>query len=100
MICDKYNLIKPVVEQPQYNILARDNMEVKYRRLFEAGKLGTTVWSPLASGVLTGKYNDGVPEGSRFDKNQDLLYILNKYFGASSKDATVTALNKFNELAK
>ena len=85
MICEKYNLIKPIVEQPQYNLLARDNMEVKYRRLFEAGKLGTTVWSPLASGVLTGKYNNGIPEGSRFDKNQDLVFILNRYFSPDTK---------------
>ena len=64
-ICEKYNLIKPVVEQPQYNILERDNMAVKYRRLFEQGLLGSTVFSPLAGGTLTGKYNDGIPEGSR-----------------------------------
>lgn len=41
-------------------------MEVDYARLFKDNKLGTTVWSPLASGILTGKYNDGIPEGSRF----------------------------------
>jgi len=75
-------------------------MEVKYRRLFEKGLLGTTVWSPLASGILTGKYNNGVPEGSRFDKNQDLLRILNKYFSEEKKEKTIAALNKFAELAK
>ena len=80
MICEKYNLVKPVVEQCQYNLFVRDNMEVKYRRLFEQKKLGTTVWSPLASGILTGKYNNGIPEGSRFDKNQDLIGIFNRYF--------------------
>ena len=85
MVCEKYNLIKPVIEQPQYNIMNRDNIEVKYRRLFEAGKLGTTVWSPLASGILTGKYNDGIPEESRFDKNKDLAFIFNRYFGPDSK---------------
>jgi aryl-alcohol dehydrogenase-like predicted oxidoreductase len=61
-------------------LFVRDNMEVKYRRLFQQGKIGTTIWSPLASGGLTGKYNNGVPEGSRFDKNQDLIRILNIYF--------------------
>jgi aryl-alcohol dehydrogenase-like predicted oxidoreductase len=100
MICEKYNLIKPVVEQPQYNIFERDNMEVKYRRLFEKGLLGTTVWSPLASGILTGKYNQGVPEGSRFDKNQDLMRILNRYFSEEKKEKTIAALNKFADLAK
>ena len=80
MVCEKLNLIKPIAEQCQYNLFKRDNMEVKYRRLFEKGQLGTTVWSPLASGILTGKYNNGIPEGSRFDKNQDLIGILNRYF--------------------
>ena len=75
-------------------------MEVKYRRLFEQGKLGTTVWSPLASGVLTGKYNNGIPEGSRFDNNQDLIFVLNQYFSPTTKEATIAALNQFKELAK
>lgn len=60
------NLIPPVVEQPQYNLFERTNMEKNYLRLFEAPyKIGTTIWSPLASGVLTGKYNEKIPEGSR-----------------------------------
>ena len=71
-------------------------MEVKYRRLFQDKKLGTTVWSPLASGVLTGKYNNGIPEGSRFDKNQDLIGILNRYFSEDKKEATVATLNQFS----
>lgn len=100
MVCDKYNLVRPVVEQPQYNLFARDNMEVKYRRLFQQGKLGTTVWSPLASGILTGKYNDGIPEGSRFDKNQDLIGIFNRYFTGEKKEKTLSSLNKFSDLAK
>ena len=75
-------------------------MEVKYRRLFEAGKLGTTVWSPLASGILTGKYNDGIPEGSRFDTNKDLIGSFNRYFSEEKKDKTLVSLNKFAELAK
>lgn len=80
MICEKYNLVKPVVEQCQYNLFQRDKMEQDYRNLFEKKLLGTTVWSPLASGILTGKYNEGVPEGSRFDTNPDLKGILNMYF--------------------
>ena len=55
-------------------------MEVKYRKLFEAGQLGTTVWSQLAGGVLTGKYNQGIPEGSRYDKNPDLINISKDSF--------------------
>lgn len=64
-IADKRNLRKPVMEQPQYNLLHRNKVEVEYARLYEDLGLGLTTWSPLASGVLTGKYVDGIPEGSR-----------------------------------
>jgi aryl-alcohol dehydrogenase-like predicted oxidoreductase len=53
------------MEQPQYNILSRDRVEKEYARLYEDIGLGTTIWSPLSSGLLTGKYLNGVPEGSR-----------------------------------
>src|SRR3546814_1514632 len=64
-IADQRNLHKPVMEQPQYNILERRRVEREYARLYEDTGLGLTTWSPLASGLLTGKYIDGVPEGSR-----------------------------------
>ena len=64
-IADRHHLHKPVMEQPQYNILWRDRVEKEYRRLYEDIGLGTTIWSPLSSGLLTGKYLNGVPEGSR-----------------------------------
>ncbi|MFT5223362.1 MAG: voltage-dependent potassium channel beta subunit [Glaciecola sp.] len=64
-IAEKYGLHKPIVEQPQYNLFFRDKVETEYARLYEDIGLGTTIWSPLASGLLTGKYLDGVPEGSR-----------------------------------
>ncbi|HXA29222.1 MAG TPA: aldo/keto reductase [Candidatus Angelobacter sp.] len=59
------HLHAPVMEQPQYNLLARQRVEEEYAPLYEELGLGLTIWSPLASGVLTGKYLDGVPEGSR-----------------------------------
>jgi voltage-dependent potassium channel beta subunit len=64
-IADRHHLHKPVVEQPQYNLFSRERVEHEYRHLFDDIGLGLTVWSPLASGLLTGKYVDGVPEGSR-----------------------------------
>ena len=64
-IADKHHLHKPVMEQPQYNLFWRDRVENEYERLYEDIGLGTTIWSPLASGLLTGKYLNGVPEGSR-----------------------------------
>ena len=64
-IADRRNMHKPVVEQPQYNLFHRERVEKEYARLYDDIGLGTTIWSPLASGLLTGKYNDGVPPGSR-----------------------------------
>lgn len=65
-IAEKYRLRKPVVEQPQYNLLWRDRVEKEYAPIFEKYGMGLTTWSPLASGLLTGKYLGGkVPEGSR-----------------------------------
>lgn len=66
-VARQYNLIPPTMEQPQYNMLHRDRVEEEYKRLYETIGLGTTIWSPLASGILTGKYNDGIPAGSRMD---------------------------------
>ena len=64
-IAERHHLHKPVMEQPQYNMLWRRRVESEYARLYDDIGLGLTVWSPLASGLLTGKYIDGVPEGSR-----------------------------------
>lgn len=60
-----YRLIGPAMEQPQYNLFEREKMEKDYLEVFKNVGLGTTIWSPLASGLLTGKYNNGIPEGSR-----------------------------------
>jgi voltage-dependent potassium channel beta subunit len=62
---DRHHLHEPITEQPQYHLLHRTRMEVEYRRLFDDTGYGTTTWSPLASGLLTGKYLGGVPDGSR-----------------------------------
>jgi voltage-dependent potassium channel beta subunit len=64
-IADKHHLAKPVMEQPEYNLFRRERVEKEYAGLYEDIGLGTTTWSPLASGLLSGKYNDGVPPGSR-----------------------------------
>jgi voltage-dependent potassium channel beta subunit len=64
-IAERHHLHKPVVEQPQYNLVHRDKVEREYSRLYEDLGLGLTTWSPLASGLLTGKYLDGTPEDSR-----------------------------------
>ena len=63
---EKFNLRGPSMEQPQYNLLFRDRFEKEYKNIFKKYKIGSTIWSPLASGLLTGKYNEGVPNKSRF----------------------------------
>ena len=63
----KYGLRGPVMEQPEYNLLNRRNVEVDLKPIIDKYGLGTTIWSPLCSGMLTGKYQDGIPPGSRFD---------------------------------
>ncbi len=64
-IARQYGLTPPTMEQPEYNMFRRDNVESDYRRLYSEIGLGTTIWSPLASGLLTGKYSNGIPEDSR-----------------------------------
>ncbi len=64
-IAERHHLHKPVMEQPQYNLFWRERVEQEYARLYDECGLGLTTWSPLASGLLTGKYVDGVPAGSR-----------------------------------
>jgi voltage-dependent potassium channel beta subunit len=64
-IAERHHLHKPVMEQPQYNLFHRMRVEFEYARLYDDIGLGLTIWSPLASGLLTGKYFDGMPEGSR-----------------------------------
>jgi voltage-dependent potassium channel beta subunit len=65
-VAAQYQLIGPVMEQPQYNMFEREKLEKEYLDVFRTVGLGTTIWSPLASGLLSGKYNDGIPKGSRF----------------------------------
>lgn len=64
-IAERHHLHKPVMEQPQYNLLTRRRVEKEYRRLYQEIGLGLTTWSPLASGLLSGKYSDGIPSDSR-----------------------------------
>ena len=65
-VADQHHLIGPVVEQPQYNLFERNKLENEFLMVFKSVGMGTTIWSPLASGLLSGKYNNGLPEDSRF----------------------------------
>lgn len=69
-VARKLGMVGPSAEQPQYNLLWRDRFEVEYAPLYKEFSMGTTIWSVLASGLLTGKYNNGIPEGSRLSMDQ------------------------------
>jgi voltage-dependent potassium channel beta subunit len=66
-VCDRLSLHHPIVEQPQYNLFHRSRVEKEYAPLYRSPGMGTTIWSPLASGLLTGKYNKGVGKGTRLN---------------------------------
>ena len=66
-VADRRNLRKPITEQPQYNLFERQKVEADYLPVYDTFGLGTTIWSPLYSGLLTGKYNDGIPQDSRMN---------------------------------
>ena len=80
----QYNFIPPTMEQPQYNMFVRERFEKEYKRLYETLGLGTTTWSPLASGLLTGKYNDGIPPGSRLGL-KDYSWLKERLLGEQGK---------------
>jgi len=70
MVAKEHHLIGPTMEQPQYNMLWRDKVEVEFSQIYKTVGLGTTIWSPLASGILTGKYNDGLPKDGRLNREE------------------------------
>ena len=80
------------MEQPQYNLLHRHRLEREYESVFERHGLGTTTWSPLASGLLTGKYDNGIPKGSRLD--------LIDWLRASRTDAALAKVRALSKVAK
>ncbi|SRR6056297_1423700 len=94
-IAERNGWHKPITEQPQYNLLHRERVEQEYARLYTDIGLGTTIWSPLASGLLTGKYLDGIPEGSR------AALEGYEWLGKRLTDGRYdTALRRFKEVAE
>ena len=93
-IADRHHLHKPVVEQPQYNLFSRKRVEQEYARLYEDIGLGLTTWSPLASGLLTGKYRNGIPADSR--GAMEGMGFLTQSLGDAAKGGAVA---KFEAIA-
>lgn len=96
-VCDRLGLHAPAMEQPQYNLLHRARVENEYAPLYRAHGLGTTVWSPLASGLLTGKYNDGVPPDSRL--NAPGMDWLRDQVMSPGVDKKIAAVRQFAKVA-
>jgi voltage-dependent potassium channel beta subunit len=97
-IARQYNLTPPAMEQPQYNMFHRERFEVEFSRLYTEIGLGTTIWSPLASGLLTGKYNNGVPEDTRIHL-PTLEWLKEATVGESSKEK-IEKVKELDKLAK
>ncbi len=94
-VAQQYRLIGPTMEQPQYNLFERDKMENEFQMIFKTVGMGTTIWSPLASGLLSGKYNDGIPKDSRFAL-QGFNWLKDKWI----LDEKIKKVKKLADLAK
>jgi voltage-dependent potassium channel beta subunit len=93
-VANRYNLIGPTMEQPQYNMLERRKVEVEYNQIYKTTGLGTTIWSPLASGVLTGKYSNS-EEGATRLKRAELSWLSEKLL----VEETLKKVDKLADLA-
>jgi voltage-dependent potassium channel beta subunit len=97
-IADDYNFHAPTMEQPQYNLFYRDRFEKEYADLFKERGMGTTIWSPTASGLLTGKYNDATPADTRISR-PGMEWLKERIVGADAK-SNLEKAKKFTALAK
>jgi len=95
MVARQYNLIPPVMEQPQYNMMVRQKFEVEYFKIFRDYGMGSTIWSPLGSGILTGKYNDGMPDDTRLSI-QGMEWLRDRVL----QEAALEKVRKLTGLAK
>ncbi|MGM0547201.1 MAG: potassium channel beta subunit family protein [Bacteroidota bacterium] len=97
-IARREHLRPPLMDQPQYNMFRREKVEKEFAPLYDDIGLGTTIWSPLASGLLTGKYNDGVPEGSRLSLEQ-YDWLREKLLETKSGRQKLEKVKKLGEIA-
>ncbi len=94
-VAQQYKLIGPTMEQPQYNLFERNKVEKEYLPIYDFVGLGTTIWSPLASGLLTGKYNKGIPENSRLAL-PEMSWLKDKVIA----DDRIKRIQNLDEIAK
>lgn len=96
-VARREHLIPPLMEQPEYNMFHRQRVEKEYARLYAEFGLGTTIWSPLDSGLLTGKYNQGIPEGTRVSLKG--YEWLRKYFESDEAKANIEKVKQLMPVA-
>ena len=101
-ICDKIDCPRPIAEQCEYSLMKRDYVEYDCDMLLEEYGLGTTTWSPVMGGFLSGKYNDGkIPEAARFNNPMLKMKYFDPYFGAPEKaEKTIAMLNKYKDFCE
>ncbi|KAK2601953.1 hypothetical protein QQS21_004466 [Conoideocrella luteorostrata] len=99
-IAERCNLIAPVAEQPEYNMFHRERVEVEYRPLQEELDYGATIFSPLACGVLTGKYNNGIPDGSRLALNPEPLKEEIEHLESAEGQSQIEKLKLLTQVAE
>ncbi len=97
-VCDELHVMHPIVEQPGYNLLRRDKVEREFSPLYEKYGMGLTTFSPLASGLLSGKYNDGIPSGSRLDRFPQVKEWMEK--DGLLNESTFKKIRALSEIAK
>ncbi|KAI0272781.1 NADP-dependent oxidoreductase domain-containing protein [Gloeopeniophorella convolvens] len=99
-IAQKYGLHSPIAEQCEHHLLKRERPEGEYRPLYKKYGLSTTVFSALASGLLTGKYNNGIPEGSRFDTNSTFFAQRIKFLESEDGKSQIEIVKTLSEFAE
>lgn len=99
-IAERLGLDPPFADQAQYNAFKRDRVEGEYAPLYKNYQYGLTIWSPLASGLLTGKYNDGIPQGSRFDQKKEMFNDTIQSLQSESGKAKIEKVQKLTKIAQ
>ena len=99
-VARRLNLIGPACEQPHYSMMHRQQFEVEYGTVFRHEGLGSTIWSPLEFGLLTGKYNSGIPEGSRYHTNKEAMVAAIELLETPEGKAKIEKVKKLTEIAE
>lgn len=99
-VAAKFNLIAPICEQPHYSLMCRERFESEYAPLQKKYKMGSTIWSPLDSGMLTGKYNNGVPKDSRYATNKEFFAETVKKLESEEGKTKIEQVKKLTALAE